>query len=93
MESGESGQYHERFRTLIPDIGTHPPEMAQPRTASVRLKSLRTAVGRFLSCLYKWGMAHSAACECGRCGAEEQTVDHVILKCPVHTHGLHSSSG
>ena len=27
--------------------------------------------GRFRSCLYKWGMASSAACECGA----EQTVD------------------
>jgi len=29
-----------------------------------------------------------AACECG---AEEQTVDHVILQCPIHRspHGLH----
>jgi len=26
-------------------------------------------------------MASSAACECG---AEEQTVDHVVLQCPVH---------
>jgi len=26
-------------------------------------------------------MASSAACECG---ADEQTVDHVVLQCPVH---------
>jgi len=33
-------------------------------------------------------MASSAACECG---AEEQTVDHVVLQCPIHQplHGLH----
>jgi len=33
-------------------------------------------------------MAASAACECG---AEEQTVDHVVLQCPIHRppHGLH----
>ena len=30
---------------------------------------------RFHSCLYKWGMTSSAVCECG---AEEQTVDHVV---------------
>jgi len=35
---------------------------------------------RFRSCLYKWGMASSAACECGA----EQTVDHVVLHCPIH---------
>jgi len=40
------------------------------------------------SYLYKWGMASSATCECG---AEEQTVDHVVLQCPIHRppHGLH----
>jgi len=33
-------------------------------------------------------MASSAACECG---AEKQTVDHVVLQCPIHwpPHGLH----
>jgi len=38
--------------------------------------------------LHKWGMAPSAACECG---AEEQTVDSVVLQCPIHQPpcGLH----
>jgi len=54
------------------------------------LNRLRTGVGRFFCCLYKWGMASSAACECG---AEEQTADHVVLQCPIHrspheAHGL-----
>jgi len=33
-------------------------------------------------------MVSSTACECG---AEEQTVDHVVLQCPIHRlpHGLH----
>jgi len=33
-------------------------------------------------------MTSSAVCECG---AEEQTVDHVVLQCPIHRppHGLH----
>jgi len=66
---------------------THP-GMTLPRRAWVRLNRLRTSVGRFRSCLYKWGMASSAACECG---AEEQTVDHVVIQCPIHRppHGLH----
>ena len=77
-----------RLRTLIPDTGTHLPGMTLPRRAWVRINRLRTGVGRFRSCLYKWGMASSAACECG---AEEQTVDHVVLQCPIHRppHGLH----
>jgi len=41
--------------------------------AWVRLNRLRT-------CLCKWGMASSAACEYGA----EQTVDHVVLHCPIH---------
>jgi len=78
-----------RVRTFIPDTGSHPPGMALPRRAVVRLKHLRTDVGRFHSCLYKWGMASSAVCECG---AKEQTVDDVVLQCPIHRppHGLHS---
>jgi len=73
-----------RLRTFIPDIGTHSPGMALLRTAWVRLNRLRIGVGRFRSCLHKWGMASSAACECG---AEEQIVDPVVLQCPIH--GLH----
>jgi len=77
-----------RLRTLFPDTGTPPPGMTLPRKAWVRLNRLRTGVGRFCSCLCKWGMASSAACDCG---AEEQTVDHVVLQCPIHRppHGLH----
>ena len=62
--------------------------MTLPRTAWVRLNRIRTGVGRFRSCLYKWVMASSSACECG---AEEQTVDHVVRQCPTYRppHGLH----
>ena len=55
--------------------------MTLPRKAWVRLNRLRTGVGRFRSCLYKWGMPSSAACECGE---EGQIVDHVVLHCPIH---------
>jgi len=76
-----------RLRTLIPYTGTHTPGMTLSRKAWVRLNRFRTAVGRFGSCLYKWGIASSAACECGA----EQTVDHVVLHCRIHRppHGLH----
>ena len=70
-----------RLRTFILNTGTHCPGMTIPRTAWVQLNRLRTGVGRFRSCLHKWSMASSAACECG---AEEQTVDHVVLQCPIH---------
>jgi len=47
-----------------------------------------SSIVAFRFCLYKWGMASSAACECS---AEEQTVDHVVLQRPIHRllHGLH----
>ena len=68
----------------------HPANTPQsdPPKKSVRFNRLRTGVGRFRSCLYKWVMASSAACECG---AEEQTVDHVVLQYPIHRppYGLH----
>ena len=66
----------------------YPPGITLPGTAWVWLNRLLTDVGRFRSCLYKWGKARSAACECD---SEEQTVDHVVLECPFHRppHGLH----
>jgi len=67
-----------RIRIFIPETCTHPdPGVTLPRRAWVRLKCLHTGVGSLRSCLYKWGMA----CECG---AEEQTVDHAVLQCPIH---------
>jgi len=77
-----------KLRIFILDTSTHPLGMTLPRRAWVQLKCLRTGVGRFRSCLYRWGMASSAACECG---TEEQTVDHVVLQCPIYRppHGLH----
>jgi len=81
------GGHPTKLHILIPDTGTHPPEMTLPRRTWVRLNHLCTGVGRFRSCLYKWGMASSAACQCG---AEEQTVGNVVLQCPIHRppHGL-----
>jgi len=86
MECGVGGQTT-RFRIFIPTTALTP-GMTLPRRAWVLLNRLRIGVGRFRSCLYKWGMVSSATCEFG---AEEQTVDHVFLQCPTHRppHGLH----
>ena len=87
MECGLDGQPHKTpvfsSPTPAPIPGT-----TLVRKGWVRLNRLRTGVGRFRSCLYKWGITSSAACECG---AEEQTVDHVVLQCLIHRppHGLH----
>jgi len=61
--------------------------MNLPRTAWVGLNRLRTGVGHFRSFLHKWAMASSAPSECG---AEEQTVEHVVLQYSIHQppHGL-----
>jgi len=77
-----------RLRTFITDTSTHRLGMTLPITAWVRLNCLRTSVGGFLFCLHKWGMASSVAFECY---AEEQTVEYVVLHCPLHrlSHGLH----
>jgi len=69
-------------------FSSSPKKMSLPRRAWVWLNRLRTGIGRFRSCLNKLGVASSAACECG---AEKQTVDHVVLRCPIHRPppGLH----
>jgi len=63
-----------RLRTFVP-ITTTCLRNESPKNSLglVRLNHLSTGVGRFRFCLYKWGVASSAACEYG---AEEQTVDH-----------------
>ena len=77
-----------RLRTSIPDTSIHPFGMTLLGRAWVRLNRLRIVIGHFCSCSYKWGMASFATCECG---AEEQTVDHAVLQCPIHRphHELH----
>ena len=47
---------------FIPDTGIHTPRTTLLRTAWVWLKHLRTSVGRFRFCLYKWSMTSFAAC-------------------------------
>jgi len=72
MWSGGTTPQDPAFSSLIPA----PPRVTLSRRAWVRFDCLRTRVGHFCSCLYKWGMVSPAACECG---AEEQTVDNVVL--------------
>ena len=78
--STELGNISPRLRDFIPDASS-PTGLSLPRVAWVRLNHLRTGVGRFRSTMHRWGLAPTAACECG---AEEQTADHVILSCPIY---------
>ena len=45
------------------------------------LNRLRTGFARCKASMKKWGLADSAACECGE---PEQTADHIIKSCPLH---------
>ena len=47
----------------------------------VKLNCLQTGVGRFHLSMYKWGLAPSPNC---KCGASEQTADHLLTACPIH---------
>ena len=73
------------WRTLrgstLSSMTSAPPFLEWPRQEQRGSGRLRTGVGRLRSCLHKWGIAPSAACECGEV---EQTVDHVVLHCPIH---------
>ena len=86
MRSGRTTPQACAFSSQTPAPTT--PAVTLPRRELVRLNRLRTGVGRFRSSLYKWCVVFSAACECG---AEEQTVNHVVLKCPIQwpPHELH----
>jgi len=77
------------------EVDAHPPGMALPRTALVRLKRLRIGVGRFRSCLHKWGMVPSTLVSVTR--AEQAVANvcmlakvcfaiflHVVLHCLIH---------
>ena len=68
--------------SFIPDTDTHPPGITLLRTAWIWLNCFCTGVRCFHSCLLKWGMTSSAAC---KCGADEQTINHVVLQSNVQS--------
>ena len=70
-----------RLRAFVPETGARPVGMGLPRGTWVKLNRLRSGVGRFYSSMHKWGLAPSPNC---KCGASEQTADHVLTACPIH---------
>jgi len=66
---------------FIPFPGSSPPETTLHRTSWVRLNRLRIGVGLFRSTMHKWGLVPSTNC---KCGAEEQTADHILASCPQY---------
>ena len=70
-----------RLRAFVPETSARPVGMGLPQAAWVKLNHLCTGVGRFHSSMHKWGLAPSPNC---KCGASEQTTDHVLTACPIH---------
>jgi len=70
-----------RLHTFIPSPSLSPPEMTLTRPSWVRRNRLRSGVGLFRSTMHKWGLVPSANC---RCGAEEQTADHILPSCTLY---------
>ena len=66
---------------FVPKTGARPVGMGLLRAAWVKLNRLQTGVGRFHLSMHKWGLAPSPNC---KCGASEQTTDHVLTVCPIH---------
>ena len=72
-----------RFYTFIKDVIPTPPGFSFSRSAWVRLNRPRNGVDLFRSERHKWGMAFTAACECG---GKEQAAEHVRTSCPIYHH-------
>ena len=78
-----------RHRTFIPDTGAHPPQMSPPKQRGPGLTASAPVSG--VSAPACTDEAWSPLRLVSECGAEEQTVDHAVLQCPIHRspHGLH----
>ena len=71
-----------RRRIYIPDTGTHPTEWhSQEETGSGLTAS--APVSDISAPAYANGAWRPTAAAC-ECGAKEQTVDHVVLQCPIY---------
>ena len=70
-----------RVHRHVPDPGEGVNGEELSRKHWTTLNRLRTGVGRYKASMKKWGLADSAACECGE---PEQTADHIINSCSLH---------
>ena len=60
-----------------------PPGTHLPRSEWVTLNRARAKVGKTGSNLLRWGYAATAECPCG---AETQTIEHILTSCPQGPH-------
>ena len=70
-----------RVHRHVSDPGEGVKREALSRKHWTTLNRLRTGVGRYRSSMKKWGLADSAACECGE---PERTASNIINSCPLH---------
>ena len=70
-----------RLCVFIPRTSTRLVRVSLPQTAWVKLNHLRTGVGQFHLYMWKWGLATAPN---GKCGAAEQTADHILIVWSIH---------
>ena len=70
-----------QLHAFIKNVRATSPKISSPRPARLMLNHLRTGIGLFCSKTHKWGVASTAACECGTI---EQTAEHVITSFPIY---------
>ena len=82
-----SDKWRERWNDVSPcnyhlciDPTLKPGGFDLPRKSWKRLNRIRTGYGCCNSCLFKWNLTNSPACDCG---ATEQTMSHIITSCPL----------
>ena len=78
-----------RLCVFIPRIGARSVGMSLPQAAWVKLNDLWTGVGQFDLFMHKWGLTPLSNC---KCGAAEQTADHILIACPIHQ-AAHKAKG
>ena len=70
-----------RLHAFVPGTSGRPDGMGLPRAAWVKPNFLWIGAGCFHLSMHKWGLAPSPN---SKCGASEQTADHVLTACPIH---------
>jgi len=70
------GKCHTTAQFLVTRAVCLPSGSELLRSLWVALNRLRTGVGRFDTCLYRWGMPDTPKCICG---AKEQSANHIFF--------------
>lgn len=68
----------------MPCVVDRPEGFDQPRRIWATLNRIRTGCGRCADSFFRWGKILSPSCDCG---AERQTVKHLVEECPIRSYG------